>query len=137
MWTPSQPIKELPSDLCCLFREHAEWLYTDLESHKLQIGTAPIERPRFQGHRKRVVLVPNPEWYSELYWAIAHFRRDRSLRALDRIMGLQDRPFRINPFWYDCVYRRLIRDRLTDGYENCGARVPPDDRVREFFRQQN
>ncbi|HDP73984.1 MAG TPA: hypothetical protein ENN46_03465 [Candidatus Woesearchaeota archaeon] len=81
----------------------------------------------------RVVQNRNPEWYSELYWSENWFRRDLSVKALERIIKQQDKPFSVRPFRYDAIYRELIREHLIYGFYYQHLILPPNDKVRDFF----
>jgi len=132
-WNPDRPIKEFPEDIRESFVGEAEYLFNDLKSNKLTVVLAPAPEPKHCGHMIRVAESQNPRWYSDLYHSYEHFRRDRSLRALDRIRKSEDRIFRVSPYKYDSIYRQLIFGRLVDGYYADGFKIPPDNEVRKFF----
>ena len=143
IWTPKNPTREIPTDIRKYFIEEAKFLHSDLKQNKLSVVLVPAPYERFEGHKIRVVNSRNPEWYSEMHGQYSHFRRDRSLRALNRLRSAEDNPFQINPWKYDMRYRELIFERLVEGYEAeyCfGGRiffVSPNDKLREFFGLEN
>ena len=149
-WTPEKPIKILPENIKKYFIEEADYLYNDLKEKKLHKIHMPAYAPAFPEQMGIVTQVENPEWYSELYRSY-HFhnkspsrcfdsliRRDRSLRALDKIKNEKDKQFIENIFkpsqnWIDKVYRELIYDRLTEGHDDLGYFVKQKNEVRKFF----
>ena len=143
MWTPERPLKEL-GGVSCYYTDHAEYLYYDLLSHKLCISTRPHPEPKHHDHKLRIVLAENPAWYSQLYNSQNSFRRDRSIKSLDRLRKGEDLPFMMARskkdlfsekirFRYDSVYRELIHDDLTKGYYCEGDFIQPNDEVRAYF----
>ena len=134
MWTPDEPLCELPAKIRRYYREHAEYLYYDLKENKLKIGLKPAPIPKYAGHKVHIVETWNPQWYSDLYWSRSSFRRDLSLRALERIKDQRDRPFIIAPYKYDAIYRELIHKHLLEGYDDKDGRsMPPNYKVKSFF----
>lgn len=133
MWDINQPIKMLPREIRRYYAEDADYLYKDLKSNYLEVILIPAPMPNHPTHKVRAVQNRNPEWYRELYWSIKHFRRDLSLRALDRIRKEEDGTYKVSPFKYDSRYRELIHERLIEGYMENGCEMPPNNIVREFF----
>ena len=117
MWTSKKSTRELPREIRKYFIEEAKFLHNDLKQNKLSVSLIDAPYPRFEGHKIRVVNSRNPEWYSSMYQSYFHFRRDRSLRALDRLRKSEDNPFKINPWKYDMRFREEILERLAQGYE--------------------
>ena len=134
-WTTDRTIRSLPGIIMDIFVHEADSLYNELLNNKLRIILVPVEDPKFEGHKKRAVEIYNPEWYSRMCRQYNHFRRDRSLRALDRLRKNEDRQFNSLPYKYDMRYRQLIYERLTEGYAIAGEHAPPDDMVIEYFMQ--
>lgn len=132
-WNINQPTMLLPEEVRRYYTEDADYLYKDLESNSLEVILIPAPIQIHPSHKIRAVQNQNPEWYRELYWSIKHFRRDLSLRALDRIRKQEDRAYRVSPFKYDSIYRELIHSRLIKGYVMENYEVPPNNAVREFF----
>ena len=132
-WTPDQPTIDLPESIRGFYVEEADFLYQDLRANRLEVILVPAPEPKHCGHMIRAVANRNPDWYRELYSTHSHFRRDLSLRALDRIRMQKDRPFRINPFKYDAIYRGLIHDRLIEGHMVENYVENPNNTVRNHF----
>ena len=132
-WSFKQSIKQLPDLLQDFFVEEAEILLIDLETNRLEISLAVAPEPKFEGHKIRVVDNKNPYWYSNLYWDYYHFRRDRSVKALNRIKNKKDGNHGKTRYKYDCIYRELILERLINGYQEETYEVPPNNKVRFFF----
>lgn len=132
-WSPDRPINELSENIRRFYIENAKFLYNDLKSNRLEVILIPAPKPMHRSHMIRAVQNQNPEWYRDLYWSIPHFRRDRSLRALDRIRKQEDRLFRVLPFKYDSIYRELIHNRLIEGFRENGYVTPPNNEVRKYF----
>ena len=125
----NQPIKQFPDLIKRLFIEEAEILFSNLKSNKLKVVLVPAPNPNHYGHKIRAVERENPEWYKILYRSYPHFRRDRSLKALNIIMKLKDKKFsgksKHSPYRYHAIYRELIFKRLTEGYIEDGYKVHP------------
>ena len=143
-WRSYNPVRELPKNIRGLFIEQALYLFSDLQHRLLRVILVSAPQPRFEGHKIRVVEETNPEWYSTLYNSHRHTKRQRCVRALDRILKLEDQPFKkctnsLIPYdyWYDTYFRGLISDRLTNGYclEGYGRQyfIPPREEAVEFF----
>ncbi|MBU4456776.1 MAG: hypothetical protein KKA65_04705, partial [Nanoarchaeota archaeon] len=124
-WNSDIPIKELPRNIRTFFLKEANYLFKDLKNNKLVVILVNAPEPKHCGHKIRVVDCQNPCWYSELYHSIDYFRRDRSLRALERITQLNDGSFRCSPYKYDAIYRQLIFQRLVEGHEAENFEIPP------------
>jgi hypothetical protein len=130
MWDPSKPLADLNNEtIRNIFLDYARFLYYDLESNKLDVVLVPAPDPKHCNHMIRKAINNNPQWYSDLYWSNKHFRRDRSINALERIVDEKDRPFRSLPFKYDAVYRELIFEHLTQGYKY----FPGNSLVKAYF----
>ena len=86
VWDEYKLINFIPKPIQNLFVEDARFLYGDLSANKLHIVLIPAPEPMHVGHRIRKVEIANPDWYSKLYHQYVHFRRDRSLKALERII---------------------------------------------------
>ena len=135
-WDSFSPVKLLPDNIRDLFTEEAGYLLHDLNNNRLEVVLISAPDPRFSGHKIRAIQNENPEWYKQLYHSYKHFRRDRSLKALNRIRKLEDRPFRVSPYKYDAIYRHLIYTRLTEGYKEMGDEIPADNEARYFFKAE-
>ena len=133
MWDSTRPISELPERIKEYYTEHANWLYQDLINNK--IGWVLVQNPNYSEEDRKVrkIQTKNPKWYSGLYNSYSSFRRDLSLRALNRIRNQEDRPFIKFKYKYDLRYRELITDNLLEGYETYEGEVPPNNEVRLFF----
>jgi hypothetical protein len=137
MWDYDRPVQELPDLLQFYFRRTAQELRDELENNGLEVVLIPAPEPKFSGHMIRAVDSHNPVWYRELYSEYAHFRRDRSLNALNRIIDGFDRPFVCSPFKYDSIYRELIRDILLNGFQTVhGEPIPPESEVQEYLSNE-
>lgn len=129
VWAPDQPLRDLPDNLTKLFSGHADFLYKDLEFKHLDVVLIPAPEQKFEGHMIRYVENRNPSWYRELYREMPNFRRDRSLVSLDRLRREED-----NSYVYDFIYRKLILEHLTEGYEDeIGSLVGPSEEVQLYF----
>lgn len=133
MWKPDRPIIELPRSICRLFADDAAVLLADLEESWLCVVLGDAPEPKHSGHKIRLVENMNPPWYRELYHANHHFRRDRSLAALARIMTRKDRPYTCLPYRYDATYRGLIKERLVTGFDDQGCAIPPNKTACAYF----
>ena len=140
IWDEYQPTSLLPTLVSSVFSKQARFLYDDLAANKLHVVLVPAPDPRHYSHMIRRVETLNPEWYSDLYSENPHFRRDRSFSALERIMGKEDQAFMYTDpgavkykFHYDSVYRKLIFDRLTEGYSYEGHEFAPNRGVCAYF----
>jgi len=142
VWGPEKAVRELPDYIQAAFTDEASALYNELRHNRLTVILIPAPRPMHSGHMIRAVESENPSWYRDLYHSVAHFRRDRSMAALDRIRKGQDgemgsvRPFR-DSFRYDFLYRDVIMQRLVVGYAVEEHTVKPDPKIKRFFRQSS
>jgi hypothetical protein len=89
-WNPDVPISTLPEKIKGIFRKEAEYLYNDLMKNRLDIDTMPAPQPQFSGHKIRIVLSRNPEWYGDLFPSFGR-RRDYLSNALLRIINSEDK----------------------------------------------
>jgi len=140
VWDADKPISYWPAAIRKYFRDEAKFLYHHLEQNKLKIILIPAPEQKHCGHKIRMVDQYNPQWYSELYHSLPHFRRDRSLRSLQRIDKGEDQPFIDQrcgalPYrnHYDCVYRETIFKRLIEGHITEGYQFKPKPKVCAFF----
>ncbi len=138
-WTPDEPVLGLPVPVRKHFSSEANILHLDLLENRPHVILIPAPRQMFEGHMIRVPIAHNPEWYSQLYHSLFHFRRDRSLASLERIRDLRDEPFnpdsdnRFQGYKYDSIYRELIRDRLVLGYSRQDEEIGPVRSVVRYF----
>ncbi len=132
-WTPKEPIIFLPEGIRIYYIREAKFLINDLQEHKLKVVLVEAPEPKFDGHKIRIVESRNPEWYSKLYHSYSSFRRDRSLRALERIASQQDGYYMNGPYKYDFIYRTLITERLVRGYSVEDYEIPPNEEVKRFL----
>ena len=137
VWDCDRPIKELPENLRHYYVEEANFLFNDLTDNPLTILLVPAPDPAHSGHMIRYVENENPSWYRGLYHSHNSFRRDLSLRALNRIKKEEDRPFKISPFKYDSIYRELIHERLTEPYLIEGHYSIPEKEILKHFTNLN
>lgn len=126
-WSPELPVHELPKILQKYFVVEARYLLADLRQNRLEVVLIPAQNPKHHSHKVRAVQNQNPDWYRDLYHSTRHFRRGRSINALERICSLADQLPKENPkqYQYDVVYRQLIFERLTEGYITNGCPVLP------------
>lgn len=115
----------------------AQIMLKELEDQQLQVVLVPAPDPRHLHHMIRQAESHNPAWYSDLYHLLPHWRRDRTWRSLRRLTRAQDKPSTIIPpqkNLYDAVYRGLVRERLTGGYETVeGYEIPPCEEAVRYF----
>lgn len=135
MWDPARPTKELPVYIRRYFYNCVDELFDELKYKRMIVGLIDAPKPRFDGYKIRVLYSPNPEWYSRLYSACEHFRRDRSLSALEKIKNEKDRPFKVRPYRYDWIYRTFIFERLTGVDNNGSEKRRPAKKVCRFFEK--
>ena len=132
-WDGKKRVSELPHSIKEIFLSEAQYLYNELSKNILEVVLVPAPVRKHPYHMIRKVENRNPDWYQQLYSEYQHFRRDRSLNALERICNQEDMDFKHGQYKYDSIYRDLIYQRLTEGYDcQCGE-VPPDDDVKGFF----
>jgi hypothetical protein len=131
MWTPEHPSRELPRSIRKFFHREAYNIQDELEAGGVELVPAP--EPKHACHMIRVSR--NPDWYRDMYWSRDHFRRDRSLAALQRIRKSLDEPTLVRRIQnhYDTVYRALIQDRLLLGYDIGTGVIAPEPDVQHFF----
>ncbi len=132
-WNPDRPISELPEPVRKLFSQDAYFLYQELKRFKPEVILVSAPQPRFEGHKIRMAVNRNPDWYSDLYWKRSNFRRDLSLRALDRIRNETDRSFIVRPYKYDAVYREMIQKRINEYLESDFFPNKKYNKVRRFL----
>lgn len=132
-WNPDFPVRYLDQKINVYFREHANYLLQYLKNNILRVVLIPASEKKFHGHMIRAVESENPLWYRKLIDEHNHFRRDRSCRALDRIRENKDGLFRVSPYKYDAIYRELILERLTEGYEEAGYDISANEEVQDYF----
>ena len=129
-----KPIKFLPEDVASMFRLEAKWLYRDLTENLLKVVLRPAYQERYNGHMIRVVESQNPQWYREIYHSTPNFKRQRTLRSLERIAQAEDLPYidrrgAVSPYGsYDTRFREVIKSRVTEGYEDVQGRWIPGDK---------
>ncbi len=139
MWNYFQPIRFLPAEISCCFQEEAGFLHHDLLENRLVVKLRPAYEERYSGHMIRIVETRNPDWYRDLYSSKAHLNRKRCERSLNRICQNTDFPYfvrrgAVSPFGsYDTLFRELIQERLTEGYEWEGKFVSENSQATEFF----
>ncbi len=132
-----------PEFICKSFRDHAEFLYNDLMDNKLVVKKVKPENHKY-GEQcwVRAVESENPKWYQEIsldhmnqFKSKSGTHRSRQYRSLQRIITGKDGKFLYHSFRFkwDVVYRELIFKRLTEGFEDKGMDIPPDNDVRNYF----
>ena len=138
-WCSEKSVKELPARVGSLFSKEASSLLIDLRYFCLDVILMSAPEPKFIGHMIRVAVNQNPLWYRELYATTLHFRRDRTLRSLNRIANRVDcnliessSAVRLQ-YTYDYLFREIIFRRLTEGYIEESGFVPPRRAALEFF----
>lgn len=138
LWKPDLPIKQLERErIINHYITLAETLYQDLEQNRLEVILIPAPRPAYFGHMVRVADNENPEWYRELFKKyFPNFRRDRSLRSLQRIAEKRDERYYSQAYRYDYIYRELITQALLNGIPIQETFIPPENEVRIFFGEK-
>lgn len=139
-WNPDQSLSNLPEAIKELFVEDAQFLLTELKTNKLEVILIDAPEPKYPGHKIRTSENSNPPWYKVLYNTYPHFRRDRSIKALERISLSEDRAFATSiskyaPFKYHAIYRDLILERLTKG-SNDEPAFPLNKKAAAFFKNR-
>ena len=112
MWTPEEPISKLEKEIRKQYRNHAEILYKELSSNKLEVELIPAPDPQFIEHKIRIAVNHPPYWFSELYHKYKYgINRKRSLEALNRIQNYEDKKTENNKYIYDAMFRELIKEK--------------------------
>ncbi len=139
-WDSAYSIGFLPDPIRNLFREYADQFYHELRDNMLVVKLEPAPRQKHLDHMVRVAVSENPPWYRELYKTRPHMKRQRSLRALDRIRQAKDPELTTDPigavrqkYTYVTLYREVIFEMLVFGYHANGLYLPADPRAQEFF----
>lgn len=141
-WNPDYPVSLLPEKIRKKFVERAEFLIENLNYSCLEVILVPAPVQRHEGHKIRVAINKNPEWYREIYhsWCTDHFKRHRAVEALQRITNLEDgrkvnrkkgRKIVNGPYAYDALFRGIILDILTEGLNEYG--IKKDKTSTRFF----
>ena len=134
-WNLDRPINELPNPLRKLFLKEAHLLYQEMQSQKLEVCLIPAPNPHHEGHKIRIATNHNPEWYKEIYWSMSNFRRDLSMRALERIINTKDKAFVVKPYKYDAIYREIIEKRLKEFFSCPTYDNPYHKKMQKFLSQ--
>lgn len=92
-WDEYKSLQYLPWQIHLLFIEEAKYLLNDLKTNVHKVTLLPAQNPKFLNHKIHALEKENPKWYSNLYQSHAHFRRDRSLCALERIAIQEDKNY--------------------------------------------
>lgn len=133
-WDSNQPTTDLSDCVKEKFSDEATTLLNDLVERKHKVVLIETDEGR-----RRYIETRNPNWYRRLYWSNKHFRRDRTKKALERIIHSTDKRYGISPskhapHKYSAIYRQLIFSRLTEGYESEEwGPAEPHKEVMEFF----
>ncbi len=142
-WSVNFPIELLPLKINTLFRKEADFLYKDLSNNRCVVVLVPAQHQKYPGHMVRLAVAENPMWYRDLYSHYPNLKRQRSLRALDRIRNQNDQQVvevpksAVHTWWtYDALFREVIFDRLFYGYHENGYDLPPQKEARKFFRAE-
>ncbi len=121
IWDTCTSTRELAEGPRAHFVEHAEWYLGSLASNNLEVVLTPADQDHphtwGEGHMLRLVVGRNPKWYREAY-TLEGARRDRLIRAFWRIIESKDLNY-LDPRVidrHDCLARRLICNRLVDGW---------------------
>ena len=141
-WNPDAPVSTLPGKIREIFRKEAEYLYNDLMKNRLDIDTMPAPQPQFSGHKIRVVLSRNPEWYHDLYHCMSRYR-PYAENSLKRIANLTDKAPKeyeskcgktnYVKYKHNSNIRNFIFYRLADGHAENGALCLPNKEIRKYF----
>jgi len=141
-WNPNLPISTLPGKIREIFRKEAESLHKELLENKLNINTAPAPEPKYQGHKIRVVLSWNPEWYGELYYRMSQSRPyiENSLKSIANLTDKAPKKYESKcgktnyvQYKHHSNIRDFIYYRLAEGYEENGSINPPNNEIRKYF----
>ena len=132
-WNPNLPISYINEKIRPYFLEDATYLLDQLVNNRLAVVLTPALKQQFSGHMVRSVENENPKWYKKLFRDYDNFRRDLSISSLERIKYGRDQHFKGSSYKYDSIYRELILQRLTEGYEEMGQEIPPNEEVCSYF----
>ena len=136
---PDKSLKSqnLDSRVIKVFKQEANSFLEELKHRKLEVILVPALDPHHEGHKIRMAVNENPEWYKKLYWHYhPNFRRDRTLRSLRRLSDLRDGNFKVHDYKYDAIMRELIFEVLTEGYHIDGREAyPVNSLIRKYFKK--
>ncbi|MEK6907112.1 MAG: hypothetical protein AABW45_01150 [Nanoarchaeota archaeon] len=120
-----------------IFKQEANSFLEELKHRKLEVILVPAPDPHHEGHKIRQKVNDNPEWYRELYWKYhPNFRRDRTLKSLNRLVNLEDGNFITHSYKYDAVMRELIYSVLIEGYYIDSHIIYPENpRIVKYFKK--
>ena len=124
LWTPDKSLSELPEDIRIIYVEHARILLDKLKTYKNERRVIGGNNPLDPDYKRKGFTNINPRWYSKLYWSIPNFRRDRSEKALIRIIEGKDRKYNGWSYHFDKIYREYIHEEQL---------LPINDDIREYF----
>lgn len=150
------PLSLLPYHIAKTFRDEAQFLYDDLDYRRLDVITAPAPEPAFDGHKIRVAVNHNPDWYSSMYNAgviksskfrnkrrrkpfVRTIKRGDVFRSLERILRGTDGIFdkRNHKYSYDMSLRSLIYEKLVEGRDYEGEECSVDTIMALAFDKEN
>ncbi len=138
-FNPDLPLKSqsLDKKIIEIFREQADSLYDELKKNKNKIILVPAPRQMHHSHKIRKISEYNPFWYSDLYWNYyPNFRRDRTYKSLNRIINLNDMPFKKSKYKYDSIMREFIYKILIEGYYYKYSKTIPENlEFKEYFKK--
>ncbi|MFB6089079.1 MAG: hypothetical protein ABEK36_04845 [Candidatus Aenigmatarchaeota archaeon] len=123
---PEKPLGQLPTRISNIYVKEAKKMLDELENNRLEVTLYDAPRKRYPGHKIRVAENHPPDWYRDIFHKNElNYRRDRTTRALERIMMRNDPPFQEDNtssavpcrFKYVSDMRRIIHRRLTKKWE--------------------
>ncbi|GEM_PF-2427731 len=92
-WDAYKSLEYLPWQIHQFFIAEAKYLLNDLKTNVHKVTLLPAQNPKFSNHKIHALEKENPKWYSQLYQSNKHFRRNRSLCALERIAIQEDKNY--------------------------------------------
>lgn len=129
-WTPDYPVWLLPDELKELFIIEASLLLKELNERFLDVKLIPAPEQRHHDHKIRTVENTNCDWFLSLQAISSNaYRRLRVKDYLNKIITGDDKMF----YSVHTGLRKLILNRLLEGYSQEGCDVPPDDTICNAF----
>lgn len=90
--------------------QHAQVMLSELESQFLEVVLLDAPEPNFDGHKIRVAVNKNPQWYSDYYYS-----RHATPQKKEFMKALRDIS---NGIFRDLTYYNEIIDMILNKIEN-------------------
>jgi len=147
-----RPAYTYPLEAKVLFLEEASILLETLLHNRLMVELASSTDPDRPNTKPRVIKNKNPQWYSNFYQSHGRYarrkvrykyslvRRDRTVRALKRIIDLKDKTYITKTrFQIDYEIRMIIFDNLTQSFysEEEQIYIPARLKIIQFYSKED